>query len=323
MVLITGITGLIGSEIGRKFLEAGIPITAFYRASSDKRLVRDYQDHIDWIECDIRDIEQLKKTLTGIKTIIHAAGMVSFSKSDRTKMREINVGGTANIVNTALATGVEQFIHISSVAAIGRSKLNNISTENTPWNSEMNYPYYALTKYEAELQVWRGFEEGLSGFILNPVVVLGPGLPNQSSFRLFEYAAKGKPFYPPGYLNYVDARDVANCCLKLYERNTRHERFIISAGTESYQSVLSRIATLMNVRKPWIRLSGNSIRFAVFWDGIWSALTGQKRQLDSEMSRVNSHEYIFDNTKIVKELNYDFIPIEESIRWVVDRMKTG
>jgi nucleoside-diphosphate-sugar epimerase len=81
---------------------------------------------------------------------------------------KVNVEGTANIINAALATGVKKLMHVSSVAAIGRSRGNEVIHEDTPWEDSALNSNYAITKFLSEREVWRGVAEGLNAVIVNP-----------------------------------------------------------------------------------------------------------------------------------------------------------
>ena len=88
-------------------------------------------------------------------------------------MRKINIGGTTNIVNACLEHKVKKLAFISSVASIGRDGKSKYSEKNK-WNAGKENSFYALTKYKAENEVWRGIEEGLSAVITNPGIIIGP-----------------------------------------------------------------------------------------------------------------------------------------------------
>ena len=122
---------------------------------------------------DILDLPTISQNLEGVEAFIHAAAMVSFDKRDHKKMMQINVEGTAGLVNLCIEQKVPHFLLISSIAAIGRVKNIDVIDEDTKWQTSELNSQYAISKYYSEMEVWRGGEEGLPFTILNPSVVLG------------------------------------------------------------------------------------------------------------------------------------------------------
>src|SRR5690606_4767935 len=126
--------------------------------------------------------------------------------------------------------------------AFGKDKLSEVITEESQWKeSELNTAY-AESKHLSELEVWRGHTEGLSVAIVNPSVILGPLNWNKSSTRLFKYVWDQNRFYPKGFINYVDVRDVAEVSIKLLEGEVNGRRFILNAGQLSYKDFFEKIA---------------------------------------------------------------------------------
>ena len=122
------------------------------------------------------------------------------------------------MIDAAINCSVKKFIYLSSVAALGRTKEQLDISESNKWvNSKFN-SNYAISKHLAELEVWRGFEEGLDGFILNPSIVLGKGNWNRSSSSLFKLIYNQKNRYPEGRINFVDLKDVRDILLNFISK---------------------------------------------------------------------------------------------------------
>ncbi len=98
-------------------------------------------------------------------------------------MYQVNVEGTANVVNMALEKSIRRFVHISSVAALGRTANGGYVNEEKKWEESKVNTHYAKSKYKGELEVWRGISEGLSGVIVNPSTILGYGDWNSEQLR--------------------------------------------------------------------------------------------------------------------------------------------
>ena len=177
MILLTGGTGLVGSQLLFDLASSGKKVRAIYRKESKMNVVDRlfysfpaFKENIEWFESDVTDQFSLEEALEGIDTVYHAAAFISFYPSERNRMMKINVGGTANMVNVALKKNIKRFCHISSVASLGRVSGEEILDENSWWKTSKDNSNYAISKYGGEREIWRGIEEGLSAFIINPSV---------------------------------------------------------------------------------------------------------------------------------------------------------
>ena len=121
-ILVTGGTGMLGAHLLHQLVLMGKSVRAIRRPDSPRQLIADLEHTVQWVEADLLDIPALEDAMQGIKQIYHCGAMVSFHPRDVKQMRRINIEGTANLVNIALDQQVERLIHVSSIAALGRSK---------------------------------------------------------------------------------------------------------------------------------------------------------------------------------------------------------
>src|SRR5690606_18976116 len=103
----------------------------------------------------------------------HCAAKVSLSANKKKSLWKNNVDITNNLVNAALEIEGIHFIHVSSIAAIGDAKPNELIDENCRWVYKKTSSDYSVSKFEAEREVWRGIHEGLNAVIVNPSIILG------------------------------------------------------------------------------------------------------------------------------------------------------
>lgn len=315
MIFITGSTGLIGSFIAREFLRQGHAVCALRRQQSDLSLIADITDQIQWIEGDLFDLPLLAQTLQPDDIVIHSAATVSFAPAKKAEMFKTNVEGTANLVNVCLDRGVKKFCFVSSVAALGRSKNQLILDENAKWEESEFNTTYAQTKYLAELEVWRAAAEGLPVVVVNPSVVLGPGDWHRSSTQMFRYAFGEKYFYPQGYVNYVDVRDVAEAIFSLVYSRITGEKFILNAGTVSYRELFQQIAQRFGKKAP--RWQVQPWMVAIAWRSEWlkSQFSSKEPLITRETARTASSHYTYKNEKIREQLNFTFRSLSDTLDW--------
>ena len=323
MIFVTGGTGLIGSFLIQKILAGGATVKALYRQEIPAVFTEIPPEQLEWIKGDILDTALLREIISGsITQVYHCAGLVSYAPQDAAPLKEINVAGTANIVDACLEKPGIKLCHVSSIAAIGYNKTEASLTENNQWDASLAHSLYASSKYFGELEVWRGISEGLQAVIVNPSVVLGPAADwNRSSTQLFKYVSDENRFYTAGSANFVDVRDVVNTMVALMAGNSTNERFILNAGVLSYKSFFSQVASCLHKKAPSVSVPGFLIEF--LWRAEWikALFTGKKPLITKETARIADKKHVYSNKKIKTWLNYEFIPIEQTIEWCCQELK--
>ncbi|RYG47923.1 MAG: NAD-dependent epimerase/dehydratase family protein, partial [Chitinophagaceae bacterium] len=250
-ILITGGTGFLGSYIIKELIEKNYTVRAIRRSKSIPSYIdADILRKVEWVEGDILDVVSLGEAMQGIDTVIHSAAKVTFDKRDRRSMYQVNVEGTANVVNIALEEGIKRFVHISSVASIGRTADGGMVNEEKKWEESKVNTHYAKSKYQGELEVWRGLSEGLEGVIVNPSTILGYGDWNTSSCSIFKRIHEGFNWYTPGLNGFVDVEDASRAIVALMETDITEQRFIINGDNWLFKKLQDAIATSLSKKKP-------------------------------------------------------------------------
>lgn len=313
-VFVTGATGFLGSYLTRKLVNQGFEVRALRRSTSRMDLIADVQDQIEWIEGDILDVPVLEDAMEGIDKVYHGAAMVSFDPRDHKKMMKVNVEGTANVVNVALYREVKKLGFVSSIAAIGRSAETHIISEATKWEKSKINSKYAISKHQAEQEVWRGTVEGLPAVIVNPTIILGAGFWNETSCKLFQRVDEGLKYYTSGATGFVDVRDVADILIQLVESNIENQRYVINGENKSYFDFFKKVAEVLHKSPPTKKAT--PFMKEIVWRAEWlrSRMTGKSPLITKETARTSSHQYEYLNDKIVHELEYKFRFIDVSIQ---------
>lgn len=320
MIFVTGANGLVGSFIVRQLLEKGESIRALKRKTSDLSLIQAFEQQIEWIEGDLLDYELLNKALKDVDYVIHTAAIVSFDPNDFQDLYITNVEGTANLVNACLANSIKKICHLSSIAAIGKNNKEAIISEETKWENSEHNSHYAKSKYLAELEIWRGIEEGLNAVIVNPTIILGPGDWEKSSAKLFKQVWKHSSFYPTGFFHYVDVRDVSTICIKLLYSTIQSERFILDRGTISYFDFFNKVATQFGVKLPSIKIPYFLISFLWRFEKIRSLISSHKPLVTKETSKALVAQFQYENKKIHKFIEHQFHSVDDSIQWTCQEL---
>lgn len=311
MVLVTGGSGLVGEELIRQLLAKGNRVRALVNRSS---LGLPDSPLLERFTCDILDVVGLEEAMTGISEVYHCAGMVSFDPRDVSRLYKVNTEGTANVVNAALDAGVARFCFVSSVAALGRIRNNEVVNESMNWTKETSNSRYGQSKYLAELEVWRGIAEGLSAVIVNPSIILGPGDWNSGSSAIFKSAFNEFPWYSEGITGFVDVRDLCAAMIGLMEAGVSGEKFIISAHNATYAEVFSGIAKAMGRKPPTKKVTAFIASIVWRLERIKSIFTGRKPLLTKETAATALAEVQYDNNKLFSFLpGFTYRPLEQTI----------
>ena len=319
--LVTGATGLVGMHILIDLLSKGEKVKATFtknsRLENVKKLFKFYNkeslfSEIEWVEMDIEDVIQVFDTVKGVDHVYHSAAIVSFLKRDQSKMSNINIKGTANIVNACLENKVKKLGHVSSVAAIGRKGNGDYSEENT-WLESNDNSFYAISKNKAENEIWRGVQEGLQSVIINPGIIIGPSTWHRSSTALFKKINSGLSFYPTGLNGFVDVRDVSNSIIELMKSSFSSERYILVAENLTYESVFKRISKSLNVNPPTYVATPRLMNMVWRIEYLISLVTGKNPKITKETAKTSSQKNFYSNEKIKKQIGYKFNSIENAI----------
>lgn len=313
-VFVTGGSGLVGAALLRQLLQRHHTIRALHRSQLPALLNPEELQRIEWVQGDVLDTGLLNDVMQDCTQVYHCAAVVSFHPKRRQQMYKINVEGTANVVNTALQNSHTKLVHVSSVAALGRIRKNEVVTEKSEWSEETNNSHYGKSKYLAELEVWRGIGEGLNAVIVNPTIILGEARWNQGSAALFKKAWEEFPWYTTGATGFVDAVDVATAMIALMHSNTTAERFILSNETLTYQQLLSQIAVAFGKRPP--RLQGKAFLLELAWrlEALKASITGAEPLVTKETVRTSLHSTRYNNEKLRHTLpQFAYTPLSETI----------
>ena len=323
MILVTGGTGLVGSHLLYNLVTKDVKVRAIYR--SEER--RDYVKHIfsyyssnsdlfskiEWVNGDITDISSLSFAFNSVTHVYHCAALISFDPKDYLNLRCVNIEGTANVVNACISHNIKKICYVSTIAVINDDIKSDIINENTEWNSEADHSVYAITKYGAEMEVWRGTQEGLDAIIVNPGVILGPGFWYSGSGSLFNHIYKGIPYYTNGVTGYVDVKDVALAMERLMDSTIKNERFILVSEGLSFKTVFQTIAKALNVKPPNKEASKTLLNIGWRLDWMNAFFRKKRRNLTKQNATSLLKISHYDNSKIKNAIGFNYTTIKNSI----------
>ena len=303
----------------RKLTTAGQPVRAIKRANSVIPEILSENPFIEWRTADINEPATLANAFNGITKIYHCAAFVSLNPADKKKLYHVNIHGTSNIVNLCQEHRC-RLLHVSSVAALGEAKKGNMINEENYWEYDSKSQAYGLSKYEGEMEVWRGIAEGLEAVIINPSIILGKSTNFEGSGAIFRLIKGGFKFYTEGATGLVDVEDVAKAMILLMESDIKGERFIISSENYIYKQLFSEIAEGFKLPKPifeakaWmLGLAWRALKFG-------SLFTGNPPPITKDTAKSSLTYSYYDNEKIIAATGIEFKPLAETIKEITKHL---
>jgi dihydroflavonol-4-reductase len=325
-ILLTGSSGLLGSHILLQLLQEGSTVRCLVRNTKTaeaeidalakwyKLELNSFLEQFEFVEGDINQLDTIEDALKGISSVIHAAAMISTSNSDRNSMLKINAEGTANVVNSCLDFGIDKLVYISSVATLGPNP-NDLVDEDYFFKQSPETSAYALSKYAAEQEVWRGVEEGLNAIILNPAFIIGPSSKRNGSAAIFHALRAGLPGYIAGSSAYVDVRDVSNAVCLAIKSEIHSKRFIIASENMKTEKFLSSIASALHVKVPSWKVPNYLLPIIVWGSKVQSLFSKNVIPLTWDGIKMARSNNKFDGTRFQKYFpEFNYRSVNESIQ---------
>ncbi|ARV06950.1 NAD-dependent epimerase [Polaribacter sp. SA4-10] len=324
MILVTGGTGLVGAHLLYHLIASDKKVRAIYRSENKIESVKNvfslYTDDeklfskIEWFKADITEVPSMIPAFLEVDKVYHCAALISFNPKDYREMRKVNIHGTAIVVNLAIDAKVKKLCFVGSIAAIGDSLNGNIVTEENEWNSQKDNSGYSITKFGAEMEIWRASQEGVKVVIVNPGVILGSGFWNSGSGKLFSQIYNGFKYFTEGITGFVGVKDVVASMILLMNSEVKNERFILVSENKSFKEVFFLIADGFGKKRP--SKSIKPWQTSIFWriSSFLSAISGTPPLLSKYSARSAHSVSKYSSEKIKKLLNFEFESIEKSIK---------
>ncbi|RYD53541.1 MAG: NAD-dependent epimerase/dehydratase family protein [Sphingobacteriales bacterium] len=323
-ILLTGASGFLGGYLVQALSGRGYSVRALYRNTLPTPALQ-HLPGVEWVQADLLDVYDVEAVLEGIEGVIHSAATVSFAAGDADALLHNNRETTANLVDGMIDAQISRLVHVSSVAAIGRSKEGAVLTEEVLWEESKSNSVYARSKWAAEAEAWRGAGEGLSVAIVNPGIILGAPLQpsgwHSGSAALMGVVNREFPFYTDGINGWVDVADVVKAILLLLESPIAEERFIL-AQNASYKEVFTLMAQALGKKPPHIRATPWLSGLVWRWNAIRSAF-GKPVTVTKETARTAQQQVRYSSDKFRNAFpQYVFTPLEETVEWMAKAFRT-
>ncbi len=324
MILVTGGTGLVGAHLLYHLIHKGAVVRVLKRKTSDvnktKFVFQFYGneatslfDKIEWVDGDIMDPYSLEEAMENVDVVYHTAAFVSFNPSLKDEILRVNEEGTANLVNICVEKNVRKICFVSSIATLGNSKNGETIDEFSYWQGGRNHSAYSISKFRAEMEVWRATKEGLKAVIVNPSVIIGPGNWNDGSAKIIKTIYKGLKFFTQGGTGFVDVRDVVKAMVSLTESDISNERFILNGANLSYHSFFNMVAEALKVKAPSIQAGKLLVALAWRYEKLRYLLFRSDPVITRDSARTSLKTTKYSGDFVSNNIEFEYTPFDQTI----------
>ncbi|MDH4157850.1 MAG: NAD-dependent epimerase/dehydratase family protein, partial [candidate division Zixibacteria bacterium] len=247
-ILITGASGSLGRQLIYEFQRLGMKPVAHLRETSETAYIDSL--NLEKRYADLRNKDEIANLVEGIDAVIHTAAWVNFRKDRLTQFTGINTFGAVDLFQAARKAGVQRFVHVSTVAAIGalsrksrRRQDHLFATEDDEFNlGHLNIPY-VLTKHaaEKELRSLAG-EGGTELVIVNPSIIIAPSRTGDDRGKALKKFSRFLIPEFPNRVNLVDIRDVAPGIIAALKRGRAGQRYILAGDNITIRDLILSIS---------------------------------------------------------------------------------
>jgi len=315
---VTGASGFVGSHLVRELHRQGWDIHVLARSTSSLEETEGipFETHIG----DVTDADSVAAAMPEkADAVFHVAASTNFWSKKNAEQTRVNVDGTRNLLETAIAADAGRFIHTSSFVTWGFTdkEINEDSarTDSSDWIN------YVRTKYLSEQMVLKAASSSkLDTVVLNPANVLGPGDWHNWS-RLFRFIHLRKlPAAAPGGGSFCDVREVARAHVRAYHDGRTGQKYLLGGEFAKIMDVVTIGGELLNRPVPekpmpaWLLMAVARLLTTV------SIVSGKEPNMTPEAAVMTSHDIICDSTRAEKELDYRSVPLRDMIRDTIDWM---
>lgn len=323
-VLVTGVTGYLGGQIGWRLASAGHTVRGFVR---DPARWASRPPRSEVAVGDVTDAPEVRAALAGCDAIVHAAAMVKIWSRDRREFDRVNVGGMRNAADAARHAGV-RLVYVSSFIALGPTD-GRVFDEETPRDNDHARNDYERTKWAADKLARRLAHEGHVLVRVYPGVVYGPGTltaGNHVAQALVQHA-RGKL---PGMLGPGDRRqcfsyveDVCDGIVAALERAVPGSAYILGGENRTVRELFEAFHEVSGVPPPK-RSIPYGVASVVGTLQRWRAeLTGREPELTDEVVEIYRREWAYSSARAERELGYRITPFREGIARTVAWLREG
>jgi len=317
--VVTGATGFIGAHIVRELLREGAAVKVLVRQGSERRNLAGVT--VEIVEGDLLDKPSLTKALTGCDTLFHAAADYRLWTRNPAAMYAVNVNGTENILEAALAVGIEKVVYTSSVGTLGNPGDGTPGDESTPVTLAEMTGHYKKSKFLAERAAEAFVQRGLPLVIVNPSTPIGPFdiKPTPTGKIVVDFLVGKMPAYLETGLNLLPVEDCAKGQILAARKGRIGEKYILGGTDTTLAEMFGMLAKISGLPAPRICLPYGPVLAAAWINAAFSAITGKEPLIPLAGVQMARKMMYFSSKKAKMELGFEatsvYAALERAVEW--------
>ena len=310
-VVVTGAAGHVGGTLVRALLAQGRSVRALVHR--DRRAIEGLD--VALAVGDVRDLASLCRAFAGAEGVYHAAGRITLSMRDWRQAEAVNVGGTRNVVDACLSSGVRRLVHFSSIHALEQEPLDVPVDESRLPVDAARCPPYDRSKAAGEEEVRRGIERGLDAVILNPTAIVGPYdfRPSHVGRMLLALTRGTLPALVDGGFDWVDVRDVVAGAIEAETHGRTGARYLLSGHWASLSDLAAYVAEIAGTRPSRLTVPIWLAHLGVPFCAAFAQFAGGEPLYTHVSLRAVRSNRRISHARATRELDYHSRPLRDTV----------
>lgn len=322
--LVTGAAGYLGVAVCEQLVANGQKVRALVLEGD--RCAQYIPKEVEQVTGDVLNVDSLENFFQVEEEeiiVLHIASIITVNPDFSQIVYNVNVKGTANIIELCKKKNVKKMVYCSSTTTIPDGPMGTSQTEVDHYEPSKVVGCYAQTKAEASQLVLDACKDGFPGTIVQPSGIFGPGdYVGGQVFKFIRLVAKGLlPVAVAGGFNVVDVRDLAAGVISAGDKGRNGESYILANSSITMYELFNEVAKQAGKPKIRVTLSEKMLHALVKPAAIFFKLTKQTNLLTefSIYNLVRNNEY--SSYKARTELGFTTRPVPETIKDTLDWMK--
>jgi nucleoside-diphosphate-sugar epimerase len=299
---VTGAAGFVGATLVRELIAQGWQVNALVRDTTPPASLAGQGAIIH--HGDITDGASLAAALPqGVDCVFHVAASTNTWARRNDLQTQVNVQGTRNVVDAAIAAGAGRLVHTSSFSVWGFH--SDVLNEDCAWREQDGWINYIASKREAETIVRQAADSGqMDVVICNPAHILGPG-DRRNWSRMIRLVDDGRlPGVPPGGGAFADVREVARAHVVAADKGRNGVNYLLGGEDLDFIDVIRITGEILGKPVPARATPAWQMRLAARISGMKSLFSGREPVLTPETVAMMTHHVRCDSARAQRELDY-------------------